>query len=31
MDGSVISVSGLRKAYRGKTVLDGIDLEVREV
>jgi hypothetical protein len=28
MDSSAISVSGLRKAYRDKTVLDGIDLEV---
>jgi ABC-2 type transport system ATP-binding protein len=29
MQSSAISVSGLRKAYRDKTVLDGIDLEVR--
>jgi ABC-2 type transport system ATP-binding protein len=29
MDSSAISVSGLRKAYGNKTVLDGIDLEVR--
>jgi len=29
MDSSAISVSGLRKAYRDKTVLDGIDLNVR--
>src|SRR5262249_3127919 len=29
MDSSAISVSSLRKAFRDKTVLDGIDLEVR--
>jgi ABC-2 type transport system ATP-binding protein len=29
MNSSAISVSGLRKAYGRKTVLDGIDLEVR--
>src|SRR5437764_11453112 len=29
MNSSAISVSGLRKAYGEKTVLDGIDLEVR--
>ena len=29
MDSSAISVSGLRKAYRDKTVLDGIDRDVR--
>jgi ABC-2 type transport system ATP-binding protein len=29
MDSSAISISGLRKAYRDKTVLDGVDLEVR--
>jgi ABC-2 type transport system ATP-binding protein len=29
MTSSVIAVSGLRKAYGDKTVLDGIDLEVR--
>jgi ABC-2 type transport system ATP-binding protein len=29
MNSSAISVSGLRKAYRNKTVLDGIDLDVR--
>src|SRR6201993_171270 len=29
MTSSVIAVSGLRKAYRDKTVLDGIDLDVR--
>jgi ABC-2 type transport system ATP-binding protein len=29
MDTSAISVTGLRKAYRDRTVLDGIDLEVR--
>jgi ABC-2 type transport system ATP-binding protein len=29
MNSSAISVSGLRKAYRDKTALDGIDLEVR--
>jgi hypothetical protein len=27
MNSSAISVSGLRKAYRDKTVLDGIDLD----
>ncbi len=29
MNSSAISVSGLRKAYRDKTVLNGIDLDVR--
>src|SRR6266704_2305565 len=29
MTSSVIAVSGLRKAYGDKTVLDGIDLDVR--
>ncbi|MFB9876499.1 ATP-binding cassette domain-containing protein [Planobispora siamensis] len=29
MNGSAIAASGLRKAYKDKTVLDGIDLDVR--
>ncbi|GLX01421.1 ATP-binding cassette domain-containing protein [Microtetraspora sp. NBRC 16547] len=29
MNGSAIAVSGLRKAYKDKVVLDGIDLDVR--
>ncbi|TDC07374.1 ATP-binding cassette domain-containing protein [Nonomuraea longispora] len=29
MNGSAIAASGLRKAYRDKVVLDGVDLEVR--
>src|ERR1700747_125099 len=29
MTSSVIAVSGLRKAFKDKTVLDGIDLDVR--
>ncbi|GAA5182548.1 daunorubicin resistance protein DrrA family ABC transporter ATP-binding protein [Rugosimonospora acidiphila] len=29
MTSSAIAVSGLRKAYKGRTVLDGIDLDVR--
>jgi ABC-2 type transport system ATP-binding protein len=29
MSNSAIAASGLRKAYQDKTVLDGIDLDVR--
>ncbi len=29
MNGSAIAASGLRKAYKDKIVLDGIDLDVR--